>query len=133
MMFPLVGDLATDKAPGSVTCRVLGFSTRPTTTGWPTRSASVTGTTPTWSTPRSMSIMRTLEFGYRFITDELPDYGITASRNRVNRLCSQHQLWSVHSRKRGLSRRPDPAGPRRSGRPAIQNRTAQPAVVDRPD
>jgi HTH-like domain len=28
------------------------------------------------------------EFGYRFISDELPARGITAGRNRVSRLCS---------------------------------------------
>ena len=48
------------------------------------------------------------QFGYRFITDELPARGIRASRNRVNRLCTQQRLWSVHSRKRGLNRRPGP-------------------------
>ena len=31
------------------------------------------------------------EFGYRFITDELARHGITASRNPVNRLCTQHR------------------------------------------
>ncbi len=31
-----------------------------------------------------------------------------ASRNRVNRLCTSQRLWSVHSRKRGLNRRPGP-------------------------
>jgi hypothetical protein len=32
------------------------------------------------------------EFGYRFITDELPARGVTAGRNRVNRLCTQQRL-----------------------------------------
>ena len=48
------------------------------------------------------------EFGYRFIADELTARGITAGRNRVNRLCSLQRLWSVHSRKRGLNRKPGP-------------------------
>ncbi len=48
------------------------------------------------------------EFGYRFIADELVDQGVRASRNRVNRLCSSQRLWSVHSRKRGLHRKPGP-------------------------
>jgi len=47
-------------------------------------------------------------FGYRFIADELADQGVVASRNRVNRLCTQQRLWSVHARKRGPSRRPGP-------------------------
>ena len=48
------------------------------------------------------------EFGHRFITDELADAGITASRHRVNRLCTQQRIWSVHSRKRGRYRVPGP-------------------------
>jgi putative transposase len=48
------------------------------------------------------------EFGHRFITDELADQGMRASRNRVNRLCTSQRLWSVHSRKRGLNRKPGP-------------------------
>ncbi len=45
---------------------------------------------------------------YRFIADELAEQGVRASRNRVNRLCTSQRLWSVHSRKRGLNRRPGP-------------------------
>ncbi|GAA4554663.1 hypothetical protein GCM10023175_53110 [Pseudonocardia xishanensis] len=48
------------------------------------------------------------EFGYRFIADELTDQGWRASRNRVNRLCTLQQLWSVHARRRGSQRRPGP-------------------------
>ena len=48
------------------------------------------------------------EFGYRFITDELAGHGITASRNRVNRLCTQQRIFSNHARKRGRSRTPGP-------------------------
>jgi putative transposase len=46
------------------------------------------------------------EFGYRFIADELADRGITASRNRVNRLCTLQRIFSVHSKKRGGGRKP---------------------------
>ena len=47
-------------------------------------------------------------FGYRFIADELPEKGITAGENRVQRLCRDHGIWSVFSKKRGLNRRPGP-------------------------
>ena len=40
--------------------------------------------------------------------DELAEQGVPASRNRVNRLCTSARLWSVHSRKRGLNRKPGP-------------------------
>jgi putative transposase len=48
------------------------------------------------------------EFGYRFITDELAGHGIVASRNRVNRLCTQERIFSNHAKKRGLTRKPGP-------------------------
>jgi hypothetical protein len=37
-----------------------------------------------------------IDLGYRFITDELAEDGIAAGRKRVNRLCTQQRLWSVH-------------------------------------
>jgi hypothetical protein len=40
-------------------------------------------------------------FGYRFIADELPEKGIKAGENRVQRLCRDHGIWSVFSKKRG--------------------------------
>jgi len=33
---------------------------------------------------------------------------VRAGRNRINRLCSQQRLWSIHARRRGRSRRPGP-------------------------
>lgn len=46
--------------------------------------------------------------GYRFVADELPAHGITASENRLQRLCSQQRIWSLRAKKRGLSRKPGP-------------------------
>ncbi|GAB3557695.1 hypothetical protein GCM10027405_02930 [Arthrobacter alkaliphilus] len=43
---------------------------------------------------------------YRFIADELAEKGITAGGNRVQRLCPDHGIWSVFSKKRGLKRGP---------------------------
>lgn len=40
-------------------------------------------------------------FGYRFIADELPEKGVTAGDNRVQRLCRDHGIWSVFSEKNG--------------------------------
>jgi hypothetical protein len=39
-------------------------------------------------------------FRYRVIADELPEKGITAGENRVQRLCRNHRIWSVFSKKR---------------------------------
>jgi transposase InsO family protein len=47
-------------------------------------------------------------FGYRFIAEKLPANGIVAGENRVQRLCSDHGIWSVFSKKRGRSRKPGP-------------------------
>lgn len=38
----------------------------------------------------------------------LPEKGITAGENRVQRLCRDHGIWSVFSKKRGLNRNPGP-------------------------
>jgi putative transposase len=108
MMYPLVRDLAADKIPVAVTCRVLGFTTQ-AFYKWQAEPVSQRD----WDDAHLINAAIDIhhddpEFGYRFITDELAAKGITASRNRVNRLCTQQRLWSVHARKRGLARRPGP-------------------------
>jgi hypothetical protein len=40
------------------------------------------------------------EFGFRFITAELAEAGITAGRKWVNRLCTIQRLWSVRPHRR---------------------------------
>jgi putative transposase len=109
MMYPLVLDLADDGIPVTVTCRVLGFS-KQAFYKWKADPVSRRD----WDDAHLINAAIDIhhddpEFGYRFITDELADQGITASRNRVNRLCTSQRLWSVHSRKRGLSRKPGPS------------------------
>src|SRR4051795_12042823 len=108
MMYPLVRDLAVDKIPFAVTCRVLGFSKQAFYKG---QAAPVSRRD--WDDAHLINAAIAIhhddpEFGYRFITDELAEKGLVASRNRVNRLCSQQRLWSAHARKRGLNRRPGP-------------------------
>ena len=46
--------------------------------------------------------------GYRFLTDELADAGITASENRVWRLCSIAGVFASHHRRRARSGKPGP-------------------------
>ena len=46
--------------------------------------------------------------GYRFLTDELADVGITASENRVWRLCSTAGIFASHARKRAKAGKPGP-------------------------
>ena len=108
MMFPLVLDLAADKIPVAVTCRVLGFSKQ---AFYQWKAAPVSQRD--WDDAHLINAAIDIhhddpEFGYRFITDELTVQGFTASRNRINRLCTQQRLWSAHSRKRGRNRKPGP-------------------------
>ena len=108
MIYPLVQELAADNIPVAVTCRVLGFS-KQAFYKWQAAPVSQRD----WDDAHLINAAIDIhhddpEFGYRFITDELAEQGVRASRNRVNRLCTQQRLWSVHSRKRGLNRKPGP-------------------------
>ncbi len=110
MMNPLVTDLAVMGVPVAVTCRVLGFS-KQGYYRW--RASSVTDRD--WEDAHLVNAALgvhadDLAFGYRFIADELPEKGIMAGENRVQRLCQDHGTWSVFSKKRGLNRRPGPPG-----------------------
>ncbi|MEI2279002.1 IS3 family transposase [Paenarthrobacter ilicis] len=108
MIYPLVTDLAADGVPVAVTCRVLGFSKQ----GYYRWRASPV-TERDWIDAHLVNAARDIHaedpaFGYRFIADELPGKGIEAGENRVQRLCRDHGIWSVFSKKRGLNRKPGP-------------------------
>jgi transposase InsO family protein len=108
MRYPLVLDLAAGGVPVAVTCRVLGFS-KQAFYAW--RADPV----PQRDWDEAHLINAALDihaddpaFGYRFIADELAARGIRAGENKVARLCSQQRIWSVFSKKRGLSRQAGP-------------------------
>jgi transposase InsO family protein len=108
MIYPLVQELAAEHIPVAVTCRVLGFS-KQAFYKWQAAPVSQRD----WDDAHLVNAAIDIhhddpEFGYRFVADELAQQGVRASRNRVNRLCSSQRLWSVHSRKRGLNRKPGP-------------------------
>lgn len=108
MKYPLVLDLAADRIPVAVTCRVLDFS-KQAFYSWRRSPVSQRD----WDDAHLINAALDIhhddpEFGYRFIADELAAAGIVAGRNRVNRLCSLQRIFSVHSRKRGLNRKPGP-------------------------
>ena len=108
MMYPLVHDLAVDGVPVAVTCGLLGFS-RQAYYAWKADPVCDRDLVDAYATNAAFEVHRDDPgFGYRFIADELADQGVQASRNRVNRLCTSARLWSVHSRKRGLNRKPGP-------------------------
>lgn len=108
MIYPLVTDLAADGVPVAVTCRVLGFS-KQGYYRWRARPV----TERDWVDAHLVNAARDIHaedpaFGYRFIADELPEKGIVAGEIRVQRLCRDHGIWSVFSKKRGLNRKPGP-------------------------
>jgi putative transposase len=108
MMYPLVLDLAADKIPVAVTCRVLGFS-KQAFYAWRQDPVSQRDWDDAHLINSALDVHRDdPAFGYRFIADELPAHGITAGENRVARLCSQQRIWSAFAKKRGLTRKAGP-------------------------
>ena len=108
MMYPLVQELAVDGIPVTLTCRVLGFS-KQAFYKWQANPISDRD----WSDAHLINTALDIHhddpaFGYRFIADQLAERGVTASENRVQRLCQQERIWSVFAKKRGLSRRAGP-------------------------
>ena len=109
MMFPLVRELAADRIPVAVTCRVLGFS-KQAFFAWRANPVSQRDWDNAHLTNAAVDLHRDdPAFGYRFISDEIEsESGLKASERRVWRLCSEQRLWSVFSKKRGLSRKAGP-------------------------
>lgn len=108
MIYPLVGDLAVDAIPVTVTCRVLGFSPQ-AYYKWRANPVSQRD----WDDAHLINAAWDIHhddpaFGYRFIADELPAHGIVAGANRVARLCSQQGIWSVFAKRKGLATKAGP-------------------------
>ena len=108
MIYPLVREMAVDGVPVTVTCRVLHFS-KQAFYQWKRNPISQRDWDDAHLTNAAWDIHRDdPAFGYRFISDELGQAGLTAGENRVWRLCSQQRLWSVFAKKRGLTRKAGP-------------------------
>ena len=105
MMYPLVEDLAAEGVAVVTSCRVLGLSTQ-AFYKWRKRPWSDSE----WDDAHLLNDLvdlhaDDLEFGYRFLHDELVAAGQWVGANRVHRLCRQNQLWSVFAKKKGLGRK----------------------------
>jgi putative transposase len=66
-----------------------------------------------WDDAHAINVLREIHeddptLGYRFLTDELGDVGITASENRVWRLCQAAGVFAAHHRRRAKARKPGP-------------------------
>src|SRR4051812_47434062 len=111
MTYPLVQELAAEKIPVAVTCRVLGFSTQAfyKWQAWPVSRRDLADAYPTNALIDAHG--DDPEFGYRFLADEVAGAGLVAGERRIWRLCSQQKLWSTTVRKgrRGGGKTPSPA------------------------
>jgi putative transposase len=108
MMYPLVHELAAEKIPVAVTCRVLGFTTQ----AFYKWAANPVGQRD-WDDAHLINAAVDIHaddpaFGYRFIADELREQGHRVGENRAARLCSRQQTWSVFAKMPGLTRKAGP-------------------------
>ena len=96
------------RVPVAVACRVLGLSTQGYYK-WLKDPVSRRD----WDDAHVIYALREIHkddptLGYRFLTDELADVAITASENRVQRLCSIAGISASHSKKKGKAGKPGP-------------------------
>ncbi|MEV7043878.1 IS3 family transposase [Amycolatopsis sp. NPDC051061] len=109
---PLVRELAAAGAPvrvpAAVTCRVLGIS-RQAYYQW----CAAPVCQRDWDDAHLINAALEIHAddpadGYRFIADELARRGFTASENRVWRICSMQQIFSLHAKKKGRYKKAGP-------------------------
>jgi len=98
-MYPLVRDLKTDGIPIMRSCEVLGFSPQ-AFYKWQAQPYSDRD----WDDAHLVNMLVDLhandpEFGYRFLSDELLNAGVEVTEGHVQRLCHEHKIFSVLSKK----------------------------------
>ena len=94
--------------PVAVACRVLGFSTQGYYK-WLKEPVSRRDRGDASVINRLVDIHEDdPTLGYRFLTDELEEVGITCSENRVHRLCQIGGIQACHAKKKAKSGKPGP-------------------------
>jgi putative transposase len=96
------------RVPVAVACRVLGLSAQGYYQ-WLKDPVSQRD----WDDAHVINALREIHeddptLGYRFLTDELADLGISASENRVWRLASIAGIFASHHRRKGKAGKPGP-------------------------
>ncbi|MFC5677090.1 IS3 family transposase [Aeromicrobium endophyticum] len=108
-LYPLVSDLAGDKIPVTVSCRVLGLARQPY---YRWLAEPVTG--GEWDEALLWDAIFDAhrddpEFGYRFVVDEVRAAGFAVAERTVWKICSTNGWWSVFGKKRGRNgKKPGP-------------------------
>lgn len=101
MMYPLVGELAADGIPVTVTCRVLSIARQPYYR-WLTCPVSSADLDEAYLVNAIRDAHREdPEFGYRFLADEVRDAGFEVSYRTVWKHASRNEVWAVFGKKRG--------------------------------
>ena len=101
MMYPLVGDLAAEGVPVTLTCRVLKLC-RQDFYRWRAQPLSDADLDEAWLANAIFDAHRDdPEFGYRFLCDEVRDAGHSVCERTVWRICSENRWWSSFGKKRG--------------------------------
>ena len=96
------------RVPVAVACRVLGLSTQ----GY-YKWLKAPVSQRDWDDAHVINALHEIHqddptLGYRFLTDELADLGISASENRVWRLASIAGIFASHHRRKGKAGKPGP-------------------------
>ena len=96
------------RVPVAVACRVLGLSTQ----GY-YKWLKAPVSQRDWDDAHAINALHDIHeddptLGYRFLTDELDNAGITAGENRVARLCQLAGIQASHHRKKGKAGKPGP-------------------------
>ncbi|MDV8009542.1 IS3 family transposase [Rhodococcus sp. IEGM 1318] len=108
-LYPLVKELATEKIPVAVTCRVLKIARQPYYR-WLSHPVTNAEFAEAYRANALFDAHRgDPEFGYRLLTYEARGAGHPMTERTAWRICSDNGWWSVFGKKRGKSGRPGPA------------------------
>ena len=109
MMYPLVRELAVDRIPVTVTCRVLKIARQPYY-----RWLQAPVTDADWVAAHRANALFDAhrddpEFGYRYLHEEAADAGQVMTERTAWAICSQQGWWSAFGKKRARNgKKPGP-------------------------
>jgi putative transposase len=109
MMYPLVRELAADRIPVAVTCRVLKIARQPYYRWLANPVTDAELTEAYLANALSDAHRDDPEIGYRFLADEAREAGFAACDRTMWRVCSTNGWWSAFGKKRGMNgKKPGP-------------------------